>query len=164
MKISLIAAMADNGVIGVDNRLPWNLPGDMRWFRENTLGKPIIMGRKTFDSIGKALPGRTNIVVTRDGGFYAENCIVVNDIDSAFGAAGEAGEAGEVMVIGGASFYEQTLPLADRLYLTLIHADIEGDARFPAIDFNHWKEVARTDFPADQQNPYDYSTVVFERR
>ncbi len=152
--------MTDSRVIGIENRLPWNLPGDMKWFRDNTMGKPIVMGRRTFDSIGRALPGRTNIVVSRDRAFAAKGCLVVNDIDAALEAA--AG-ADEVMVIGGASFYEQTLPLADRLYLTLVHADIEGDAWFPEIDFGSWREVSRTDFLADERNPYDYSTVIFDR-
>ncbi len=160
MKISLIAAMADNGVIGIENRLPWNLPGDMKWFRENTLGKPIIMGRKTFDSIGQALPGRSNIIVTRNSDFKADNCVVVNDVDAALAAAGDVDE---VMVIGGASFYEQTLPLADRLYLTLVHAQIEGDSWFPKVDFTQWCEKERRDFFADEKNPYNYSVAIFER-
>ncbi|HFE37587.1 MAG TPA: type 3 dihydrofolate reductase [Gammaproteobacteria bacterium] len=160
MKISLIAAMADNGVIGIENRLPWSLSGDMKWFRENTLGKPVVMGRKTFDSIGKALPGRTNIVVTRRSDFEADHCLVVNDIETALSAVGDAEE---VMVIGGASCYEQTLPLADRLYLTLVHAQVEGDTWFPEVDFTQWREKERKDYSADDKNQYDYSVVVYER-
>ena len=160
MKISLIAAMADNGVIGIENRLPWSLSGDMKWFRENTLGKPVVMGRKTFDSIGKALPGRTNVVVTRRSDFEAGHCLVVNDIETALSAVGDAEE---VMVIGGASCYEQTLPLADRLYLTLVHAQVEGDTWFPEVDFTQWREKERKDYSADDKNQYDYSVVVYER-
>ena len=160
MKISLIAAMADNGVIGIENRLPWCLPADMKWFRDNTMGKPIVMGRKTFDSIGKALPGRTNIVVTRDTSFKADNCLVTHDFEEAVSAAGEVDE---LMVIGGASFYEQTLPRADRLYLTLVHASIEGDAWFPKVDFSQWNEVSRKDCSSDAKNPFEHSFVVFER-
>jgi len=161
MKISLIAAMADNRVIGIENRLPWNLPGDMQWFRRHTMGKPIVMGRKTFESIGKALPGRTNIVVTRDASFFAADCVVVNSIEGAIEAAGDADE---MMVIGGASFYEQTLPQADRLYLTLVHADIEGDAWFPVVEFSQWHMVSEEKHLADESNPYDYSFLVLERK
>ena len=161
MKLSLIAAMADNRVIGIENRLPWNLPADMKWFRQHTLGKPVIMGRKTFESIGKALPQRTNIVVSRDKTFSAPDCLVVGDLATALEAVKDAEEA---MVIGGASFYQQTLPQADRLYLTLIHADIEGDAWFPQIDFSEWKEVQRQDHYADDKNGYDYSFLILERR
>ena len=161
MKLSLIAAMADNRVIGIENRLPWNLPADMKWFRQHTLGKPVIMGRKTFESIGKALPQRTNIVVSRDKTFSAPDCLVVGDLATALEAVKDAEEA---MVIGGASFYQQTLPQADRLYLTLIHADIEGDAWFPQIDFSEWREVQRQDHHADDKNGYDYSFLILERR
>ena len=160
MKLSLIAAMADNRVIGIENRLPWNLPADMKWFRQHTLGKPVIMGRKTFESIGKALPQRTNIVVSRDKTFSAPDCLVVGDLATALEAVKEAEEA---MVIGGASFYQQTLPLADRLYLTLIHADVEGDAWFPQIDFSKWREVQRQDHYADDKNDYDYSFLILEK-
>ncbi len=160
MKLSLIAAMADNRVIGIENRLPWNLPADMKWFRQHTLGKPVIMGRKTFESIGKALPQRTNIIVSRDKTFSAPDCLVVGDLATALEAVKDAEET---MVIGGASFYQQTLPLADRLYLTLIHADIEGDAWFPQIDFSKWREVQRQDHYADDKNDYDYSFLILEK-
>jgi len=160
-RISLIAAMTDDRVIGIGNRLPWKLPADMRWFRRHTLGKPIVMGRKTFESFGaKPLPERLNIVITRDPDYRAEGAVVVHDIDAALRAAGEADE---VLIIGGASFYEQMLPRADRLYLTFVHADIEGDAWFPEFDPSAWHEIHREDHPADEKNPYPYSFVILER-
>lgn len=161
MPISLIAAMTDDRVIGIENRLPWRLPADMRWFRQHTLGKTVIMGRKTFESLnGRPLPDRRNIVVTTDRSFAADGVEVAHDIDAAVALGGE----GELMVIGGASFYEQMLPRAGRLYLTYVHADIEGDAWFPPFEDAEWREVQREDHCADEKNPYDYSFVVLERR
>lgn len=160
MIISIIAAMADNGVIGIENRLPWNLPADMQWFRKQTLGKAVMMGRKTFDSIGKPLPNRRNVVVTRDTSLVIEGCDVVASIDEALQLC--AAEA-EVMIIGGASFYKQMLPRADRLYLTLVHADVKGDAWFPEIDFTQWKELERIDQDADEANAFPCSFVILER-
>ena len=150
-KIALIAAMTDDRVIGIENRLPWKLPADMKWFRRHTLGKPIVMGRKTFESFGgKPLPERLNIVITRDRDYRAEGAVVVHDIDAALDAAGDAEE---VMIIGGASFYEQMLPWADRLYLTFVHADVEGDAWLPEFERSQWREVYREDHEADEKNP-----------
>ena len=160
-KIALIAAMTDDHVIGIENRLPWKLPADMKWFRRHTLGKPIVMGRKTFESFGgKPLPERLNIVITRDRDYRADGAVVVHDIDAALAVAGDAEE---VMIIGGASFYEQMLPRADRLYLTFVHADVEGDAWFPEFDRSQWREVYREDHEADEKNPYGYSFVILER-
>ena len=160
--ISLIAAMADNRVIGIDNRLPWKLPADMRWFRAQTMGKPIVMGRKTFESIGaKPLPGRTNVVITRDRGYAAQGCIVVHDIETALAAVPDAAE---IMIIGGASFYEQMLPRAQRMYLTLVHTEVEGDAWFPEFSAGEWREVERSDCDADESNPLPHSFVIYERR
>ena len=162
MKLSMIAAMTDNGVIGIENRLPWKLPNDMNWFRQHTLGKPIIMGRKTFESFGsKPLPDRTNIIITRDKTYKAKDSVVVYSIEEALLAAGEAEE---VMIIGGASFYEQMLPRADRLYLTFVHSKIEGDAWFPEVDFSEWHEVERIDFDADEKNPLAHSFVILDRK
>ena len=162
MKISMIAAMTDDWVIGIENRLPWKLPNDMKWFRQHTLGKPIIMGRKTFESFGsKPLPDRTNIIITRDESYQANGSVVVHSIEEALQAAGKVDE---VMVIGGASFYEQMLPRADRLYLTFVHARIEGDAWFPAIDFSQWQEVQRIDNEVDEKNPLAHSFVILERK
>lgn len=161
MIVSLIAAMAENRVIGIENRLPWKLPADMKWFREHTLGKPIVMGRKTFESFGaKPLPQRTNIVVTSDPDYRAEGAVVVHSIDAALKAADSAPE---VMIIGGASFYEQMLPRADRIYLTLVHHNFEGDAWFPEFDHTHWRETRRIEFSADEKNPYDCSFLILER-
>ncbi len=161
MKISMIAAMNDERVIGIENRLPWKLPNDMKWFRQQTLGKPIIMGRKTFESFGaKPLPGRRNIIITRDDNYQAEGCDVVHSIDQALQAAGDVDE---VMIIGGASFYEQMLPRADRLYLTLVHAKVQGDAWFPEIDFRQWSETRHIDNPADENNPHPHTFVILDR-
>ena len=159
--ISLIAAMTDDHVIGIENRLPWHLPADMRWFREQTMGKPIVMGRKTFESFGaKPLPGRTNIIITQDSGYRAEGCIVVHSIQAALEAAGPCEE---IMIIGGASLYAQTLGIADRLYLTFVHARVAGDAWFPDFNQGEWREVQRIDCEADQKHKYRYSFVVLER-
>jgi len=160
-KISIIAAMANNRVIGIENRLPWKLPSDMKWFRQHTLGKPIVMGRKTFESFGgRTLPERHNIVITRDTNYALEMASVVHSVDAALATAGDVEE---IMIIGGASFYEQMLPRADRLYLTFVDAAIEGDAWFPEIDFSQWQEVERYDQPADEKNAYAHSFVIFER-
>ncbi len=154
--------MTDDGVIGIENRLPWKLPADMRWFRKHTLGKPVIMGRLTFESFGaKPLPERTNIVVTRDSGYLASGAVVVTSIAQALH---HAGDCPEVMVIGGASFYQQLLPQADRLYLTFIHETIEGDAYFPEFSRTQWQEIERIDCDPDERNPYHYSFTVWERR
>ncbi|MCA1804849.1 MAG: type 3 dihydrofolate reductase [Xanthomonadaceae bacterium] len=157
--ISFVVAMARNGVIGKDNQLPWRLPADLRHFKAVTMGKPIIMGRKTFDSIGRPLPGRTNIVVTRDSAYQAEGCLVAHSIEAALAAAGDVEE---VMIIGGADFYRQLLPRADRIYLTLIDAEIEGDTRFPELDAARWRERSREQHAPDEQNPYPYSFIVLE--
>ncbi len=161
MKISIIAAMTDDGVIGIENRLPWNLPADMKWFRQQTLGKPVLMGRKTYDSIGKPLPGRRNIIISRDSTLTLEGCEVVNTIETALE---RCSTVDEVMIIGGASFYQQTLPQADLLYLTLVHANIKGDAYFPPLNPTEWHEIARIDHPADAQNCFSYSFTVLERK
>jgi len=160
MLISLIAAMDRNRVIGTDNRLPWHLPADLRHFKQVTMGKPILMGRATYESIGRPLPGRHNIVVTRDQGFPAEGCTVVHSLDQAL-AAGRPYP--ELVVIGGSSFYAQLMPVVRRMYLTLIDAEFEGDTFFPAYQPADWRETARSDFAPDGANPYSYSFVVLER-
>jgi dihydrofolate reductase len=161
MKLSLIAAMAENRVIGHENRLPWHLPADLQHFKAITLGKPVLMGRKTWESIGRPLPGRTNIVITRDAGYVAEGCVVAHSLEE---AVREAGEAAEVMVIGGAQLYRQALPLADTLYLTLVHAEFQGDTRFPDWQPKEWRETARIDHAADDRNPHAYSFITLERQ
>jgi dihydrofolate reductase len=158
--ISLIVAMDENRLIGNDNQLPWHLPADLAFFKRTTMGKPIVMGRKTFESIGKALPGRRNIVITRDPAFSADDCEVVNSVDSALACC--AGEA-EVMLIGGASLYQQTITRATRMYITRIHHRFEGDTWFPEFEDNDWKVENAQDFDADQRNPFAYSFVKYVR-
>ena len=161
MRISLIAALARNRVIGRDNQLPWRLSADLKHFKALTMGKPIVMGRKTWESIGKPLPGRTNIVVTRDSGFTAEGCCVMHSIEAALVAAKDAEE---VMIMGGANLYAQLLPRADRLYLTEVQADVSGDAWFPEITEIQWRELERESHRADENNEFDYDFVVLERK
>ena len=158
--ISLIVAMGTNRVIGRDNRLPWRMPADMRRFREITMGKTILMGRLTYESIGRPLDGRHNIVLTRDRGYVAEGCTVAHSVDEALQAAGE----GEIMVIGGALLYEQMLPIADRIYLTLIDSEFEGDSYFPLIDRQIWSERSWEVCAADDQNPHNYAFILVESR
>ena len=161
MIISLIAAMADDRAIGIENRLPWKIPADMKWFREKTMGKPMIMGRKTFESFGaKPLPGRTNIIITHDKQYQAEGAVVVHSIDDALQAAGDVDE---VMIIGGASFYEQMLPRATRFYLTLVHGKFDADAWFPEFNEKEWRVTERHDHEADENNACAYSFLLKER-
>jgi len=160
MRIALIVAMAENGVIGRNNQLPWHIPADLRHFRTLTMGKPIIMGRKTYESIGRPLPGRDNIVITADSLYQANGCQVVHSIDQALEAAGSYQE---VMIIGGANLYRQTLEKADRLYLTLVKAEPQGDTWFPQIELQQWREVERETHEADGNNQYDYDFVVLDR-
>lgn len=161
MIISLIAAMGRNRVIGKDNDQPWDLPADWAYFKRKTLGKPCIMGRKTHEAIGKPLPERTNIIITRDRNYKAEGCVVVHSIDEALRAVRDAKE---IMVIGGAEIYSQFLIHADRLYLTFIDADFEGDAFFPWFNETEWAEVSSEDHEPDENNPYRYRFVVMERK
>ena len=160
MKISIIVAMASNGVIGRDNQLPWHLTAYLKHFKQKTLGKPILMGRKTWESIGRPLPGRTNIVITRDSSYSAAGCEVVNSIDAAIAAAGEHDE---VMVIGGAELYRQVLPDTETIYLTKIHEVFAGDTRFPEIYNTEWHQVERVDHEADEKNSHDYSFIRLDR-
>ncbi|MCF6256294.1 MAG: type 3 dihydrofolate reductase [Gammaproteobacteria bacterium] len=162
MTLSLIWAMADNRVIGIENRLPWKLPADMKWFRQNTMGKPIIMGRLTFESFGaKPLPGRRNIIISRNPAYTADGIEVYTSLEDALQST-QNNE--ETMIIGGMSLYKQALPLADRLYMTLIHANVEGDAWFPEFDLHEWQETARNDFPADEKNPHAYSFITLDKQ
>ncbi len=166
MKLAVIVAQATNRVIGRANKLPWHLPEDLKYFKKVTLGKPIIMGRKTFESIGRPLPGRTNIVVTRDAGYSRPGIEVVHSLDAAVTLADSLCEINgidEAMLIGGAELYAQALPQAQRLYLTQVHASVEGDAYFPAYQQQEWRELGREDYSASGCNPYDYSFIVLER-
>ena len=166
MKLSMIVAVAQNRVIGRNNALPWYLPNDLKYFKQTTLGKPVIMGRKTYESIGKPLPGRTNIVITRQEGYQPEGVKVVSSVAAARDLAESVclidGQQ-EAMIMGGAEIYALCLPECDRLYLTEVHADVDGDAYFPEYDKSQWQEVAREDFAAEGPNPYDYSFVVYDR-
>lgn len=159
--ITLIVAVADNGVIGRDNGLPWHLPEDLKRFKRLTLGKPIVMGRRTFESIGKPLPGRTNIVVTRDPHYRREGIVVVHDVEAAQRAAGDAPE---IMVIGGAELFRSLLPRAGRIHLTRVHGDVEGDVMWPALDDREWQVVEREEFAADERHAYSMTFEVIERR
>jgi len=162
MKISIIAAMARDRVIGIKNTLPWKLPADMKWFRQHTLGKPVVMGRKTYESFGaRPLPDRLNIVVTRDPNYDAGEATVATSIDDAIQ---KAGDVDEIMIIGGASFYEQTLPIADRMYLTEVDADIDGDAWFPDYPSDLWQQVDTESYPADDKNAYAMTFNTYEKR
>ncbi len=163
MIISIIAAMSKGRVIGNNNRLPWNLPADMEHFRKMTKGKPIIMGQRTFESIGKALPGRINIVLTFDENFQAPDCLIARSIEEALQTAKNQG-AKELMICGGVSVYKQFLPLSYRMYLTLIEGDFEGDAFFPEFDYNDWQEAERIENQPDKKNLYKYSFVTLERK
>jgi dihydrofolate reductase len=161
-----MVAAAENGVIGSNNSLPWHLPQDLRYFRQVTMGKPIVMGRKTFESIGRPLPGRCNIVVSRNPDYSAAGVRLVASLEEALVLAEQvAASAGapEAVVIGGAEIYALALPRADRLYLTRVHAAVQGDARLPPIDWDQWREVGRERHAADSDNPYDYSFLVYER-
>lgn len=158
--LSLIAAMAENRVIGRDNAMPWHLPADLKHFKELTWGKPVIMGRRTYHSIGRALPGRTNIVLTRDHAFRAPGCLTATSDDQALELAGPVPE---VMVMGGANLYELYLRRATRIYLTLIHATIHGDTLFPPFEGPSWALRTREDHGPDDRNPLAYSFLVFDR-
>ncbi len=166
MKLAIIVAQAENRVIGINNKLPWHLSEDLRYFKQVTMAKPIIMGRKTYESIGRPLPGRTNIVISRNQAFTAAGVKVVSSLEAAIELA-EAqcviDGAEEAMVIGGSQIYEQALERADRLYLTQVHAEVKGDAWFPEFEQACWQEVGRQDFAAQEPNPYPYSFIVLDR-
>ena len=167
IKISMIVAVAENGVIGNNNQLPWYLPEDLKYFKRVTMGKPIVMGRKTFESIGKPLPGRTNIVVTRNTEYAAEGVKIVSSINEAIKLADDIAlldGSNELMVIGGAQLYADILESVERIYLTEVHAEVKGDAFFPNIERSKWEEVAREKYLAEGPNSYDYSFVVLDRR
>ncbi len=159
-RLSLIAAVARNGVIGRDGRIPWHLPGDLPRFKRITMGHPVIMGRRTWESLGKPLPGRRNIVISRSPGLKPDGAEVFASLAAALEAC--AG-ADEVFVIGGTEAYREALPRADRLLLTEIDADIEGDARFPPFDRRGWRETGREFHPANQDNPLPFAYVDYER-
>lgn len=159
-RITLIAAMARNRAIGHLGALPWHLPGELQHFKATTLGKPIVMGRRTWESIGRALPGRQNIVVTRNSGFHAPGCEVAASLE----AAVEAADGAEVMIIGGAEIYAQAMEYADRIVLTLVDCEPEADAWFPAWSEQGWSETLLREQPADERNAHGYRVVELKRK
>ena len=159
--LTLIAAVAHDRVMGRDNRLPWRLPADLRFFRQTTLGKPLLMGRRTWESIGRPLPGRPMTVLTGQSGYAAPGCTVAHSLDEALQ---QVGPVPEVMVIGGAALYAQTLPQASRLYLTVIDGDIPGDVRFPEWDHQAWRLAWDEAHPADADHAWPYCFQRWERR
>ena len=159
--ITLVVAVADSGVIGRDNGLPWHLPEDLKRFKRLTMGKPMVMGRRTFESIGKPLPGRQNIVVTRDTNYRRDGVTVVHDVDGALRAAGDVPE---IMVIGGAELFRALLPRAGRIHLTRVHGNIEGDVMWPALDEGDWVVVKRESHSADERHAYAMTFEVWEKR
>ncbi len=157
--ISLLFAMGKNHVIGKNNDLPWRLPEDLKWFKQVSTGHTVIMGRKTFESIGKPLPNRKNIIVTNDKEYKAEGCIVTHSIEEALQQDGD-----ETIVIGGAKIYEQVLDDADRLYMTYIDEEFEGDTFFPEYDESEWELTSKEKGIKDEKNPYDYYFCVYDRK
>jgi dihydrofolate reductase len=165
--LAVMVAVAANGVIGNANALPWQLPEDLRYFKRVTLGKPIVMGRKTFESIGRALPGRTNIVISRNRELPGEGVSLAASLDEALELAGQVARrdgVAEFVVIGGAQIYSLAIPRADRLYVTEVHARVEGDSFLPEIAWERWRESARETHPAATADDYGYSFVVYDRR
>jgi dihydrofolate reductase len=158
--VSLLVAVADNGVIGRGNHLPWYLPDDLKRFKALTMGKPILMGRRTFESIGRPLPGRTNLVLTRSREWSSPGAAVVHSFDEAIA---RAGAVAELVVVGGAEVYRLALPQARRIYLTRVRSRAEGDTVFPTLDEEKWREVAREEHPADERHAYSMSFCVLER-
>jgi dihydrofolate reductase len=160
MQLSIIVAMDRNRVIGKNDALPWHISEDLKHFKKITMGKPIVMGRKTHESIGRPLPGRENIIITRDKNYKAEGCTVLHSLEDIFK---HCKDVDEVMITGGSEIYRYALEKASRLYLTEVHAEIEGDTFFPEFDRNEWQETSREAFNADEKNDYDYSFVVLDK-
>lgn len=158
--VALVVAVADNGTIGRDGALPWHLPDDLRRFKAITMGAPVVMGRRTYESIGRPLPGRHNIVVSRSPAWRAEGVTQVRDVPAALAAAGDAPQ---VMIIGGAALYAEALPLAQRIYLTRVHAAVDGDVRFPPLERRDWRVVSSERRAADARHAYPMTFEVLER-
>jgi dihydrofolate reductase len=164
MKISMIAAMTHQRVIGKDQKMPWHLPADLAFFKKTTLGHPILMGRKTYDSIGRPLPKRLNIIVTRNQDLQIAGCEVATTLHQAINIAKEkAAQSNEIFITGGSHLYNSFLPQADRLYLTLIDVDVKGDTYFPDYTKYQWHQIKRIDHPADKENIYPYSFIILDR-
>lgn len=163
MIISLVVAAAENNVIGKDNQLQWHLPADMKFFKQVTTGRHVVMGRKTFDALGKPLPNRTNIIISRQNDFTVENSFVVNDLKAALDLAKANGET-ECMVIGGGEIYNQALVWADKIYLTRVHANVEGDTFFPEINSDEWNLKQSETHEADEKHLYSFTFQTWERK
>lgn len=161
MRLSIIVAMDSKQLIGKDNALPWHLPADLAYFKKTTIGKTVLMGRKTYDSIGKPLSNRRNVIVSGNAGFQAAGCEMVSSIDAAFS---RLADEEEVMVMGGASLYEQMLPMVNRLYITEVDGVFAGDAHFPKFDRSDFVETSRQSHQPDEKNPHSYHFVVLDRR
>ena len=161
MRRSLVVAVARNGVIGRDNQLPWRLPNEIAYFKLVTMGHAVVMGRRTWESIGKPLPGRRNIVVTHKRDYQASGCTVVHSLDQAWEAARGADE---VCVIGGTTLFEESLAVADRIHYTEVEADVEGDTFFPPFDRGEWTEVEVTRHPSDERHAYPFRVLILDRR
>lgn len=164
-RISIIVAASENNVIGKNNDLIWHLPADMKYFKDTTIGHCVIMGRKNYDSIPlkfRPLKNRTNIIITRQSDFKADGCVVVNSIEAAIQKGKELNDT-ELFIIGGAQIYAQSLHLADRIYLTLVHHKFEGDAYFPELDLAHYKLISSRDTPPDEKNEYALSYLVYDK-
>jgi dihydrofolate reductase len=159
--ISLIVAMANNRVIGANNALPWHLPADLKHFRELTMGHHVLMGRKTYESIGKPLPGRISVVITRNPNYTAANALITHTLEKAISSCGDDTE---IFVIGGAELYRQALRLANRIYLTEIELEVAGDAHFTELDQNVWVETKRVTHDPDERNPYRYHFATYDKR
>lgn len=160
-EIILIAAMANNRAIGIENRLPWRLPDDLQHFKRLTLGKTIVMGRKTWESLPGLLPDRQHVVISRNPGYQASGAVVVNSIEH---ATRLLNEEEDLLVVGGANLYQQTLPLADRMHLTEVNMEVEGDAFFPDINASEWLEISREHHPADDRHKVDFDFVEYQKR
>lgn len=163
MTISCIVACAKNNVIGKDNKMPWHLPADLAYFKKITSGHHIVLGRKNFESIGRPLPNRTNVIITRDKEFACSNCVVAYSIEEALSIAHKNGEE-EVFIIGGGTIYEQSKELWDKLYLTEIDLEVEGDVFFPDLNMEEWKLISSQDNPKDEKNPYNYSFKLYHKK
>jgi dihydrofolate reductase len=162
MQISCIVATADNNVIGKDNDIPWYLPADLSYFKKTTINHHIIMGKNCYNSIGRPLPKRTNVILTKDPYFIVSNCLIAHSIPEALEIAYKNGEE-EAFIVGGAKIYEQTVNLWDKLYLTRVDLDVEGDVYFPEVDFSEWNLISEEKHQADEKNPHDYSFLIYER-
>ncbi len=163
MRLSAITAIAQNNIIGKDNSLPWHLPADMKFFKKTTMGHAIIMGRKTYESFKKALPGRTNIVITRQSDYTLSDAIVVHSLEEGIEKAKEI-EKEEIFILGGAQIFEQSLPLIDRLYLTRIYEAFEGDIQFPDFEVNQWEMTGIEPHEPDEKNKYYYAFQLWEKK